>query len=113
MLEALTDKFSREGFLVLQAKDGEEGVDLALRDKPDIILLDLVMPKMTGAMVVERLRKDPWGKTVPIVILSNLTPNDRLLKQLMEGGIAYCLIKSESKIEDVVQKVKEAVGEAK
>lgn len=113
MLEALTDKFSREGFLVLQAKDGEEGVDLALRDKPDIILLDLVMPKMTGVMVVERLRKDPWGKTVPVVILSNLTPNDRLLRQLMEGGVSYCLIKAESKIEDVVQKVKEAVGGAR
>ena len=62
MLKALVEKFSSEGFEVVQAIDGEEGLKKALCEKPDIILLDILLPKMDGMAVLKKLREDTWGK---------------------------------------------------
>ena len=57
---------------VLCARNGEEGLSMALVEKPDLILLDIVMPEMDGIEMLRRLRKNDWGKTVKVIILSNL-----------------------------------------
>lgn len=59
----------KEEFHALGAKDGEEGLELALKEKPDLILLDVIMPKMDGMTMMKKLRKDNWGKKVPIILL--------------------------------------------
>src|SRR5689334_6315852 len=73
LLEALTDKFTREKFSTFGASDGEEGLEVAKRIQPDIILLDIVMPKMDGMTMLKLLREEPWGKDVPVILLTNLS----------------------------------------
>ena len=110
MLKALSDKFSREGFSVLEAKNGEEGLEAALETKPDLIILDLFMPVMDGKAMMEKLRRDEWGKKVPIIILTNLNPDDETLNEILASGPAYYFIKSKWKLEDLTKKVKEELG---
>lgn len=114
MLEALVDKLSREGFETLQAKDGVEGLEVALREHPDLILLDIVMPKMDGMAMMERIRHDSWGKNVPIIILTNYSASEQeKIERIIEDKPDYYLIKSDWKIADVVKKVKETLESQK
>lgn len=68
----LVEKFTLEGFDVMSAIDGAQGLELALLKHPDIILLDIIMPRMSGLEVLEKLRKDPWGASVPVIMLTNV-----------------------------------------
>ena len=110
MLKALSDKFGLEGFSVLEARNGEEGLDVALKTKPDLILLDLFMPVMDGKEMMEKLRRDEWGKNVPIIILTNLNPDDKTLNEILESGPAYYFIKSKWRLEDLVARAKKELG---
>ncbi len=106
MLKALSDKFTLEGFEILEAKDGAEGLKVAVSKKPDLIILDIFMPVMDGKAMFQKLRADEWGKTVPVVILTNLNPDDKTLDALMKNGPSYYFIKSKWKLEELVGKVK-------
>ncbi|MFA6193865.1 MAG: response regulator [Parcubacteria group bacterium] len=110
MLKALSDKFALEGFEILEAKDGEEGLKAATSKKPDLIILDIFMPVMNGKVMFEKLRADEWGKTVPVIILTNLNPDDKTLDALMKNGPSYYFIKSKWKLEELVEKVKKELG---
>jgi DNA-binding response OmpR family regulator len=110
MLKALSDKFTREGFSILEARNGEEGLALALKEKPDLIVLDLFMPVMDGKAMMQELRRDEWGKNVPIIILTNLNPDDKTLNEILASGPAYYFIKSKWKLEDLVGKVKKELS---
>jgi DNA-binding response OmpR family regulator len=108
---ALRDKFTHEGFSVLEAKDGEEGLALGISMHPDLILLDILMPKMDGLTVMEKLRQSgEWGKAVPIVILTNLSGDDeRINKAVAANEPAYYLVKSNYSMNDLVEKIKECL----
>ena len=110
MLRALADKFTLEGFSVLEAKNGEDGLAIALEQHPDIILLDIFMPKMDGRVVLQKLREDEWGKKVPIIILTNLNPDDKTLQEIMKSGPSYYFIKSKWKLQELVAKVKKELS---
>ena len=110
MLKALADKFTLEGFEILEAKDGAEGLEVAISKKPDLIILDIFMPVMDGKAMFEKLRQDAWGKTVPVIILTNLNPDDKTLDQLMKNGPSYYFVKSKWKLEELVSKVKKELG---
>lgn len=108
--EALVDKLTREGFETLEAKDGVEGLESSLKEHPDLILLDIVMPKMDGMTMMKKLREDQWGGSVPIILLTNLSATDeKIIKGIVEDEPAYYLVKSDWKIKDVIQKVKETL----
>jgi len=111
--QALVDKLTREGFATLTAKNGEEGLEVALHEHPDLILLDIVMPKMDGMTMLKKLRnKNEWGKKVPVIILTNLTSdNEQRVRDITETEPTYYLVKADWKIEDVVIKVRERLGE--
>lgn len=111
MLKALADKFSLEGFEILEAKDGAEGLKSALTKKPDLIILDIFMPVMDGKEMLAELRTDDWGKNVPVIILTNLNPDDKTLNELMKNGPSYYFIKSKWKLEELVSKVKKTLDE--
>jgi DNA-binding response OmpR family regulator len=83
-----------EGFRVLRAYGGEEGLTIARRDRPALIILDLLMPEVDGFTVVEQLRSDPVTTTIPIIILTSksLTPEE---KERLNGKIAYLARKGE------------------
>lgn len=111
VLKALVDKFEIEGFEVLSAENGEDGLRTALEKNPNIILLDLIMPKMTGLQMMRKLRAtNEYGRKVPIVILTNLSANDRISTEVAQDEPSYYLVKADWKLEDVVQKVKETLG---
>ena len=105
MLAALRDKLSHAGFIILEAKNGQEGLTSALTNHPDLILLDIIMPIMDGMTMLDNLRLDPWGKSVPVVLLTNLSEADKVAASLRQGVYDY-LIKSDWKLEDIVKKVK-------
>lgn len=109
ILRLLADQSREAGFAVLTAADGMEGLNTALTAHPDIILLDILMPKMDGLTMLKKLRADPYGKTVPVIILTNMSYTDSISRAL-EGGVYDYLMKSDWSLEAVLNKVKERVG---
>jgi len=105
MLKVLAETFSYEKFEVLTAKDGEEGLRVALAERPDVILLDILLPRMDGMTMLRKLREDAWGKRTPVMVLSNLSDASRVL-EAMQSGVYDFLVKSDWKLQDVVWKVK-------
>ena len=111
VLRALVEKLTREGFSVFQAKDGKEGLATALRERPDIILLDILMPVMDGPTMMTKLRQNSrWGKKVPIILLTNLSNAEmNIVKAVIEAEPAYYLVKSNWSMAAVVKKMKEVL----
>lgn len=109
MLRVLIKRFSEEGFNVLKAKNGKEGLERALKKSPDLILLDLILPEINGVAMLKELRKDSWGKNIPVIILTNLT-NMGITAEVLSSGVYDFLVKTDWKLEDVVRKVKERLG---
>jgi len=111
MLDALYDTFSGVGFNVYKTRDGKEGLSSAFSERPDVVILDLLMPKMDGTVLMERLREDDWGKEVPVIVLTNVNPEKN---DILDGVItykpAYYLVKSDVSLETIVTKVKELLG---
>ncbi len=109
LLTALREKLAHEGFSFLGAKDGEEGLDLALQNHPDLILLDILMPKMDGLTMLKKLRENEWGKKVPVIILTNFSGDEKIAAAMENEALDY-FIKSDVKLEEVVSRIKEKLG---
>lgn len=97
--------FSFEGYEFVSANGGEEGLVRAENDNPDVILLDIMMPKMDGLVVLEKLKENPKTRTIPIVILTNLIDDSVCTKALSMGASGY-LVKSELPNHQIVEEVK-------
>ncbi len=102
-------KFEADGFDVQLANNGERGVDMVESYNPDIILMDLQMPEMGGEEALTIIRKKEWGKTVPVIILTNLG-EEEAPKGIRDLGIHSYIVKAELTPRQVVQRVKEALG---
>ena len=98
------------GYDVKTAADGETGLKKALDIHPDLILLDIRMPKMDGMTVMRHLREDNWGKTAPIIILTNLDLTDDRLTGVVKDQPSYYLIKSNNPPDQVLEKVNEILS---
>ena len=109
-LKALAEKFSREGFRIVSARNGEEGLKVAFRERPDMVLLDILMPRMGGEEMLKELRQQDWGKNTPVIILTNLSSTERVNKVLAQGDYDEFLVKSNWTLADLVKKVKERLG---
>lgn len=95
-------KFQREGFAVMAARDGAEGMCLVKENKPDIILLDIQMPVLGGLEVLDALKEDNELAKIPVIILSNVD-NDTIFQEVIESGRAqYYLVKSLTDVQKVV-----------
>lgn len=101
-------KFEAEGFEVQLADNGLRGVSLVESFSPDIILLDMQMPKMTGDEALEKIRSKSWGKTVPVIVLTNLGAEEAP-KNLHSLGILGYIVKADLTPKQVVERVKEAL----
>ena len=112
VLKTLREKFEKENFEVILAKDGDEGLKMALEARPDLILLDIIMPRMDGMTMMKRLREtNAWGKNVPIILLTNLNADDRIIRGVTEDEPAYYLVKTNWTLDEVVEKVRNRLGE--
>jgi two-component system alkaline phosphatase synthesis response regulator PhoP len=107
--EMYQSKLEREGFDVITANDGEKGLTIALQNHPEIILLDLLMPKMDGMTLMKKLREDNWGLNVPIIILTNLNINDKINQGIKKDHPTYFFMKTEITPSDVVDRIKEVL----
>ena len=104
--EAVVDILHSKNFIVLEAKNGKDGLKIALAKHPDLILLDIIMPEMDGTAVLQKIREDAWGKTVQVIILTNLNKtNEQFLIDTEKNSLTQCLIKSDWKIYDIVKKI--------
>jgi DNA-binding response OmpR family regulator len=101
-------KFEADGFDVQLANDGERGVALVKHFAPDLILLDLQMPKKTGHQALQEIRAEPWGKDTPVIILTNLG-EEEAPKELRSLGIESYIVKAELTPRQVVQRVKDTL----
>lgn len=101
-------KFEVDGFEVQVADNGKAGVELAETFRPDIILLDLQMPEMTGEEALQHIRAKDWGKEIPVIILTNLGIEESP-KELRNLGIHSYIVKAELTPSQVVARVKEAL----
>ena len=100
-------KFEKDGYEVSTAFDGVEGLKKIREEKPTLVLLDIMMPKMHGLEVLEETKRDPETKDIPIVLLTNLARGEEDINRGLElGAIAY-LVKSQLRPSQVVAKVKE------
>lgn len=107
--KVLHDGLTVEGFEVLVATNGEEGLEISLRSHPDVILTDIRMPKMDGMTMIHKLRDDEWGKKVPIIILTNYENTDDQLNQILSDYPSYYLIKVDNTLEKIVNKINEVL----
>jgi DNA-binding response OmpR family regulator len=106
LVRTLKDNLDTEGYTVYVAKNGEEAIQRIKEKKPDLILLDLLMPKKDGFYVLGEVKSNPDWKLIPVIILSNLG-EDESIKRALEAGADDYFVKSQHPIQEVVEKVKD------
>jgi CheY-like chemotaxis protein len=106
---SLTAKLKKEGFETISADNGIDGLEKALHNKPDLIVLDILMAKMDGFAMMERLRQDAWGKDVPVIIVTNLI-EEHFHDKAKQYNIASVLVKTNNDLNSIMGKIKEALS---
>ncbi len=104
--KALAQYLQEENFDVLSAMDGEKGIEMVKAEKPDLVLLDIILPKKDGFQVLEEIKQNETTKKIPVILLTNLESIDDIQKAFDKGATTY-LVKSEYKLEDIVKKINE------
>ncbi len=105
LLDMYKMKFKQGGFEVISAADGEEAIRISRREKPDIILLDIMMPKIDGFEVLENLKKNSLTKSIPVLIFSNFSQKEQKEKGIALGAADY-FVKTNYTPAQVLEKVK-------
>lgn len=111
LVRMYTSKFTEIGFSVDVAYDGLEGLKLAMEKRPDLILLDLMLPQLNGIEVLKKLKQDEQTKSIPVILLTNVSEKQEIEKGLSLGAADY-LIKAYFTPSEVVGRVKEVLKEA-
>jgi len=109
LLGMYATKFEMEGFKVIMAEDGEKAVRLAVKEVPDIILLDIILPKVNGFEVLCQLKSSPKTADIPVILLTNLSQKDEIEQGLKMGAEDY-LIKAHFMPSEVVDKIKKVLN---
>ncbi len=105
LLTALREELNTGGYETEGAVDGAEGLEKVKAFKPDLILLDLLMPKMDGMEMLQKLKADSDTRDIPVVILTNLSDYEKISEALSLGAMDY-LVKANYKLEDLLDKVR-------
>jgi len=104
----LKGRLEKEGFIVLQAFDGEEGLAMVKKEMPDLVMLDLIMPKMSGFELLEKVSMDPQLSGIPVVVASNLGQESDIQKAKNLGVLEY-YVKVRTSVDDLVKMLKQMV----
>lgn len=105
----VTEQLEQEGFLILNALNGEIGIKKARENKPDLILLDLILPKKDGFAVLKELKNQKETQNIPVIVLTNLESAPDVQKALELGATTY-LVKANYQLEEIVKKIKETIN---
>jgi len=101
--------FTFEGYTVVMSPNGEDGLEKIRKEKPNLILLDVMMPKMNGLQVLEKAKADPEIKSIPVIMLTNLAGTQDAETALSKGAVKY-IVKSEYEPKEVAKMVKEILA---
>jgi len=104
----LGDTLRKEGYEISAALDGESGLRLAQTQKPDLILLDLILPRLNGFEVLKQLKSAEDTKEIPVIVLTNLEAMEDIERALDSGATTY-LVKAQYSLEEVVEKIKKTL----
>jgi CheY-like chemotaxis protein len=107
--QTLSAQFNQNEVEILSVGDGEEGLQVAIKNHPDLILLDIIMPKMDGVAMLNKLRQDTWGKQAKVIVLSNNSDTDKI-KEVEGHGVYEYLIKANLDAVDMAKKIKEVLS---
>jgi CheY-like chemotaxis protein len=110
--KALAEFLGEAGFETISAFDGKEAVELTKTEKPELVLLDIILPKKDGYEVLDELKGNEKTAKIPIILLTNLESAENIQKAFDKGATTY-LVKSNYKLEDIVDKIKEILGRDK
>jgi DNA-binding response OmpR family regulator len=106
--DLINQKLTKEGYETSEAIDGEEGVKIVKEVKPDLVLLDLILPGIDGFEVLAKIKGDPGTSSIPVIILSNLGQKEDVEKGLKLGAVDY-LIKAHFTPGEIIDKIKGAL----
>jgi len=106
--ELISQKLIAKGYEIIEAENGEKGIKMTEKEKPDLILLDLILPGIDGFEVLEKIKNDLKLSQIPVVILSNLGQKDDIERGLKMGAVDY-LIKAHFTPGEIVEKIKTAL----
>jgi len=106
----LHDQLTQRGYLVIEAHDGLNGLEKIKSEKPDLVLLDIRMPKMDGMTMMDLLRKDDEGKIVKVIFLTNLEADEEMLKKVVEQLPLYYYVKSDTDLDKLITKIDEVIN---
>lgn len=108
--QSLGDLLRSEGYEVVSAMDGETGLAMTKSENPDLILLDLILPKLHGFDVLKQVKENPDTRDIPLIVLTNLEGMGDVEKALELGATTY-LVKANYSLDEVLEKVRKALGE--
>ncbi len=103
--ELIAQKLTKEGYNISEAIDGEEGIKKIESEKPDLVLLDLILPGIDGFEVLSKMKENPNLSSIPVIILSNLGQKEDVEKGLKMGAVDY-LIKAHFTPGEIIEKIK-------
>lgn len=106
LLEITSERITQGGYAVLKAKNGKEGLDVALSQHPDLIILDVMMPEMTGLEMLKILRQDEWGKNAHVFMLTSMNRSQEM-SEGMHYNVAKYIIKTDMKYEELLADIKQ------
>jgi CheY-like chemotaxis protein len=106
---AIIDTLTHEGFVALEAKDGQEGIAQATAHIPDLILMDILMPNMDGRAALKEIRENSSTKDIPVIMLTNMSDMSYVAEVTAYPKVDY-LVKSDWSITDVLEKIRQMLG---
>lgn len=112
LLEMYEDRLKEEGYAIVRATNGEEALQKVRENKPQLVILDIMMPKVNGFDVLKNLQADPQFKDIPVILLTALIQDVDRIQGKKLGAVDY-IVKSETMPGEVIAKIKKALGDAK
>ena len=106
----LHDQLTKRGYLVIEAHDGLNGLEKIKSEKPDLVLLDIRMPKMDGMTMMDLLLKEDEGKSVKVIVLTDLEADEEMLKKVVEQLPLYYYVKSDTDLDKLITKIDEVIN---
>lgn len=108
-LNLYKNKLEEAGYTVLTEYDGQKGLDRILKEKPDVLLLDLGLPHVSGIDIMKELRRNIWGMTLPIVVLTQHDCSEETINEILQYDPSFYIVKSKTSADEVVEKVKKVL----
>lgn len=110
MRRMLSAVLQQANLVVIEAGNGEKGLELALKERPAMIVTDNLMPIMNGVDMIAELRRDTWGATVPVILMTNVNSMEAVNKVLQSGGSTDYVMKGDVQLDQVVAMVRQRLG---